>query len=541
MAESKPLRIGDDERNKAVELLSEHLTEGRLTQTEFNDRLGIALQAKTTEEIEQLFEDLPGPNPGRPEELESLEEQERRQADELLERGQGPAAGAGRIDPKWLAALGGRDGPGLDGLPRHLSLALQRLEDLHRAARPHHRLVKVKGSGPLTGPEVRWGIVGPGRIAASVLPRLQPRPGASVVAVASRSAERAADFAAEHGSSGRTARTPRSWPTTTSTRSTSPPRIRSTYEIALAAIQAGKALLVEKTFTATVAGAEEVVAAARDRGVFAMEAMWTRFQPAIVAARRLVDDGAIGEVRQVQADLGVDRPYDPTRPALRPGPGRRRDARPRGVPGLVRAVLPRRARRRSRSSARWRPTGVDYEAGLLLGYPDGRPASLLISLRSPTPGAARIQGTGGWIEVPPRFHHPNRIVLHRTGQDPETIERAAARPRLRPRADRGHRGDPGGADRERRHAAGRHPGRAADPERRLRAARGLPLRSHSVLDLRTASKLAFVETGHVECCLRNLRFALETLIRSETWTRCATRTPPAPVSARPSWPAATRS
>ena len=84
------------------------------------------------------------------------------------------------------------------------------------------------------------------------------------------------------------------------------------YEIVLAAIDAGKAILVEKTFAATVAGAEEMIEAARKRGVFAMEAMWTRFQPAIVAARQLVDDGAIGEVRQVQADLGVDRPYDPT-------------------------------------------------------------------------------------------------------------------------------------------------------------------------------------------------------------------------------------
>jgi hypothetical protein len=106
MAESQPLRIGDDERNKAVELLSEHLTEGRLTQTEFNDRLSIALQAKTTEELEQLFEDLPGPNPGRPEDLESLEEQERRQAAELLEQAKTQRQVQARIDPKWLAALG---------------------------------------------------------------------------------------------------------------------------------------------------------------------------------------------------------------------------------------------------------------------------------------------------------------------------------------------------------------------------------------------------------------------------------------------------
>jgi hypothetical protein len=106
VAESKPLRIGDEERNKAVELLSDHLNEGRLTQSEFNDRLSVALQARTAEEIEQLFEDLPGPNPGRREELESLEEQERRRAAELLEQAKAQRQVQARIDPKWLAALG---------------------------------------------------------------------------------------------------------------------------------------------------------------------------------------------------------------------------------------------------------------------------------------------------------------------------------------------------------------------------------------------------------------------------------------------------
>ena len=42
-------------------------------------------------------------------------------------------------------------------------------------------------------------------------------------------------------------------------------------------------------------------------------------------------------------------------------------------------------------------------------------------MRHPTPGAARIHGTGGWIEVRPRFHHPSTIIVGRTGHDPETI------------------------------------------------------------------------------------------------------------------------
>ncbi|WRL64589.1 Gfo/Idh/MocA family oxidoreductase [Blastococcus brunescens] len=83
------------------------------------------------------------------------------------------------------------------------------------------------------------------------------------------------------------------------------------HALSIAALRAGKALLVEKAFTATTAGAQEVVDLARETGVFVMEAMWTRFQPAIVAVRELIADGAIGEVRSVQADLGVAREYDP--------------------------------------------------------------------------------------------------------------------------------------------------------------------------------------------------------------------------------------
>lgn len=105
MAESEPLRVGDDERNKAVELLSDHLAEARLTQVEFNDRLSLALSAKTADELEALFEDLPGVNPGRPADLESLEAQDRRQASDMLAEAKARREVQARIDPKWLGAL----------------------------------------------------------------------------------------------------------------------------------------------------------------------------------------------------------------------------------------------------------------------------------------------------------------------------------------------------------------------------------------------------------------------------------------------------
>ncbi len=234
-------------------------------------------------------------------------------------------------------------------------------------------------------------------------------------------------------------------------------------------------MLVEKTFTATVAGAEEVVTAARRSQVFAMEAMWTRFQPAIVAARELIADGAIGEVRQVQADLGVDRPYDPSDRLFDPaqGGGAMLDL---GVYVVSLAQHFLGNPDRVTVSGSLAPTGVDAEAGLLFGYDDGRAASLLISLRNPTPGMARIHGTKGWIEVPPRFHHPKKIVLQRTGKERETIERPAQGAGYSHELVEVERKPAGRSNRERGDAAGRHPRRAAHPQRRLRAARRAPPR-----------------------------------------------------------------
>ena len=269
---------------------------------------------------------------------------------------------------------------------------------------------------------VRWGIVGPGRIARLVVQDFDEVASAEVVAVASRSADRAEAFAGEHG----VPRAYGSYREIIAAEDVDVLYIATPHPqheaVALAAIAAGKAVLVEKAFTATVAGAERVVEAARTARVFAMEAMWTRFQPAIVAARELIADGAIGEVRQVQADLGVDRPFDPADRLYDPaqGGGALLDL---GVYVVSFAQHFLGTPDRVQVSGSLAPTGVDAEAGLLLGYDDGRAATLLATIRHQTPGAARIHGTAGWIDVLPRFHHPRTIVLSRRGHDPETITR----------------------------------------------------------------------------------------------------------------------
>jgi predicted dehydrogenase len=267
---------------------------------------------------------------------------------------------------------------------------------------------------------VRWGVVGPGRIASKVVRDFAHVPGAEVVAVASRSAERAKAFATEHG----IARVHDSYRTILDDDgvdvlyiATPHPQHRA---VTLAALRAGKAVLVEKAFTVTPAATREIVEVARQTGVFAMEAMWTRFMPVVARMRELIAAGAIGEVRSVQAELGVSAPVDPAdrfyNPAI--GGGALFDV---GVYPISFAQMVLGTPDSVTAHGALAPTGVDVEEAVLLGHPDGRTASLFASLRCPTPGQARVFGTGGWIDVLPRFHHPATLVLHRAGQEPETV------------------------------------------------------------------------------------------------------------------------
>jgi predicted dehydrogenase len=267
---------------------------------------------------------------------------------------------------------------------------------------------------------VRWGVVGPGRIASKVVRDFPHVPGAEVVAVASRSAERAGAFATEHGI-GRVHSSYRAIIEDDGVDvlylATPHPQHRA---LALAALRSGKGVLVEKAFTVTPAATREIAELAGKLGVFAMEAMWTRFLPAVARVRELVAGGAVGAVQAVQADLGVRPPVDPTdrfyNAAI--GGGALFDV---GVYPISFAQMFLGTPDSVTAHGIVDANGVDVEEAVLLGYPDGRSASLFSSLRCPTPGQARIFGTDGWIDVLPRFHHPDTIVLHPAGGEPQEM------------------------------------------------------------------------------------------------------------------------
>jgi len=239
---------------------------------------------------------------------------------------------------------------------------------------------------------VRWGVAGPGPVADKVMRDLTNVPNAVLTAVGSRSAERAAAFAAAHAASADHGRVPTAHGSYRALLddpdldvvylATPHPHHRA---LALAALAAGKAILVEKSFTVTPAATREIVAAAGAASRFAMEAMWTRFCPAVVRLRELVADGAIGEVCTVTADLGLRHPVDPATQSYHPEQG---DGLlfHLGVYPVSFAQMLLGAPEAVIAHGVLHETGVDVEESVLLRYPGGRSALLFASLRSPAPG-----------------------------------------------------------------------------------------------------------------------------------------------------------
>jgi predicted dehydrogenase len=136
----------------------------------------------------------------------------------------------------------------------------------------------------------------------------------------------------------------------------------------------------------------------------------------------MVEAGAIGDIVSIQADLGITREaYDPSHRLFAPelGGGALRDL---GVYLVSFAQMLLGEPRSVHAVGAHEPNGVEGAASLLVGFGGGRGAMLTMSFHSPMPGAARIFGTRGRLEVPPRFHHPKSVVLHRDGREPERFE-----------------------------------------------------------------------------------------------------------------------
>ena len=269
---------------------------------------------------------------------------------------------------------------------------------------------------------IRWGILGTGDIAGQFASALQHVEGAELYAVGSRQQDSANLFADKHGI----------------------PKAYSSYQAlceddtidvvyigtphtlhqnnSLMCLEAGKAVLCEKPLAVSAAQAEEVIASARSRKLFLMEAMWTRFIPLICELRQLQGEGVIGELRMLQADFCFRADFDPQSRLFNPelAGGALLDV---GIYPLSFASMLLGTPLEIRSLASISNTGIDEQSAYLLGYANGALALLASAVRTEGAQEALLLGSEGSIRLHTPWWRPDSLSLQRPGQAPDLITR----------------------------------------------------------------------------------------------------------------------
>ena len=270
---------------------------------------------------------------------------------------------------------------------------------------------------------VRWGILGTGGIAGSFASDLRLTDSGVAVAVGSRSQAAADRFADNYG----IARRHDSYESLAADPDVDVIYVATPHPMhrdnAILALRAGKHVLVEKPFTMNAAEAREVVAVARERGLFAMEAMWTRFLPHVGVIREWLGKGLLGHVVTVTADHGQWFAEDPGFRLFAPelGGGALLDLGVYPV-SFASMVLGTPSRIVSISDPAF--TGVDAQTSMLFGYDSGAQAVLTCTLRAKSPTRAAIVGTDARIEVDGDFYAPACVTLIPRDGDPVVVESA---------------------------------------------------------------------------------------------------------------------
>jgi predicted dehydrogenase len=252
----------------------------------------------------------------------------------------------------------------------------------------------------------RWGIMGAADIAQAFVSSVQKHTGQQIVAVASRTPGKAEAFAKNFGIESHDnyedllARD--------DIDAIYIPTLPSQHrDHALQAIAAGKHVLIEKPVTLVPSEAAEIFAAAKAKGVLAMEAMWTRYLPQYDIIRKLMNDNALGDIELVnvsmcQANLEVPRLWK----------------KGHGDPFTDMGIYPISFCQtflgnptKITAQGKLNQDGIPEEVSVQLQYANGARAYVLVSGRAAIPGIGQIAGTKAKLDVGPEFFIPSKLEL----------------------------------------------------------------------------------------------------------------------------------
>lgn len=243
----------------------------------------------------------------------------------------------------------------------------------------------------------RIGIIGAGWIAHKMSLGIAPLKDIEIYAIASRSIEKAKEFATEHN-------IPDAYGSYEEM--LDDPEVDLVYIAtphshhfahAMLALEHGKPVLVEKAFTANTKQAEILIETARSKGLFITEAIWTRYMPLSHKIREIMESGIIGDPRIITATLcymmehkeRIVRPDLCGGALLDLGVYALNFARMYFGTDIVKTV----------SNCHLGPTGMDMHESISLSYADGRMANLQSGALCLNDRQGIISGTEGYIRV----------------------------------------------------------------------------------------------------------------------------------------------
>jgi predicted dehydrogenase len=257
---------------------------------------------------------------------------------------------------------------------------------------------------------MNWGILATGTIAAGFVGDLKMH-GHSVVAVGSRTEAGAKRFAEKFG-------LPRAYGSYEQL--AADPSVDAIYvatphpmhaDNAMLALSHGKHVLVEKPFTMSGREAEAVMALAAQKGLVAMEAMWTRFLPHMLRIREILASGRLGHIRSVVADHTQDITDDPAHRlnALELGGGALLDL---GIYPVSFTWDILGAPDDIKASAVFKDTGADAQIATIFRYDSGALAVTLSGSDTRGRNTATIHGTAGRIEIDSVWYKPTTFRVY---------------------------------------------------------------------------------------------------------------------------------
>ncbi len=263
----------------------------------------------------------------------------------------------------------------------------------------------------------KWGIIAPGRIAHTFAEGIKTLPDAEVYAIASSSQERADTFAKKF----KVTKAYNSYEALVADPIVDAVYISSLhhqhFSHSMLALEAGKPVLCEKPFTVNAKETEKIFNTAKEKNLFSMEALWTRFLPIYGIIREWLDEGHIGEIKLMTSTFGFRPEYN--------AKGRLLDPNLAGGALLDIGIYPlsisqwvmQETPESFKVHAQIGETGVDELLSGILVYKNGAISQFTSTFLAENRNDFTIYGTKGYIHIHPRFWGSTQATLNINGKE----------------------------------------------------------------------------------------------------------------------------